>query len=148
VLASTCITYITATGRIPRSVLWLFAIKIKFLQFLSDDFIYVRNNKWLNKDLTFTSNMIKALAISFCLVYCLCSLTHLYENVLRGTASFFYFQTEKSEILGNLVLSTSCEFHYDDVTVTSLNIALLLIKASGKEQCSVICFLRPRIRLV
>jgi len=46
--------------------------------------------------------------------------------------------------VGDLILSTSYKFYYDDVTVTSLetlDMATLLLKSSHIEQRSVICLL-------
>ena len=49
----------------------------------------------------------------------------------------------------NLILNNSCEFYYDDATATSLstiNMATLPLKASHKEQRSVIHFLWAKRR--
>jgi len=42
--------------------------------------------------------------------------------------------------VGNLILNTRCQFYFDDIIVT-LDTAALPLKASRKEQRSVICFL-------
>jgi len=44
--------------------------------------------------------------------------------------------------VGNLILNASCEFCYNDITVTSvINMATLPLKASHKEERSVSLFL-------
>ena len=44
--------------------------------------------------------------------------------------------------MGNSILSTSCEFHFNDITVTSvINIMQMPTKVSHKVQCWVFCYL-------
>ena len=71
--------------------------------------------------------MITALIINLWPLKILKSCGHIYEgrsiNKLQNSVILLVFQIKKKirniHFVGNLILSTGCEFYYDDVTVTS-----------------------------
>jgi len=57
---------------------------------------------------------------------------------------FKIYKMQSIRFVGNLILSTSCEFYYDNVAVTlfiNIKYGDVAIKTSVNEQRSVICFL-------
>ena len=82
---------------------------------------------------------------------CKCVNNYRYEgrsiNKLQNSIILLVFRSLKFRnihFVGDLILSTSYKFYYDDVTVTSLetlDMATLLLRSSHIEQRSVICLL-------